>query len=97
MARQFADLSPRQSNILTFYILAGVIKSIPPHSDRRDASSEKDDSKDSKESISEMNQMDMLVLQQMMEKKNQLETMISNIMKAGFEGGQAAIQALKAS
>jgi hypothetical protein len=50
-----------------------------------------------KDSIDEMSQMDLLRLQQMMEKKSQLETMISNIMKAGFEAGQAAIQALKAS
>jgi hypothetical protein len=90
MERQFTDLSPRQSSILTFYVIAGVIKLIPPHSDRTDIGSEK-------EGIDEISQTDMLVLQQMMEKKNQLETMISNVMKAGFEGGQAAIQALKAS
>jgi hypothetical protein len=90
MERQFTGLSSLQSNILTFYVLAGVIKLIPPHSDRTDTGSEK-------ESIGEISQTDMLMLQQMMEKKNQLETMISNVMKAGFEGGQAAIQALKAS
>ena len=53
--------------------------------------------KENKETIGEMNQQDMLMLQQLMEKKNQLEIMISNVMKAGYEGGQAAIQALKAS
>ena len=89
MARQFADLTPQQSNILSFYILAGVIKLIPPYAERVDMSSQK-------ESIGEINQMDTLMLQQMMEKKSQLENMISNTMKAGFEGGQAAIQALKA-
>jgi len=90
MRRQFADLSRQQSNILTFYVLTGVIEMIPPHARKNDTSSDKD-------SLGEMSQMDMLVLQQMMEKKSQLETMISNVMKAGFEGGQAAIQALKAS
>jgi hypothetical protein len=49
------------------------------------------------ESIDEMSQMDMLQLQQAMDQKGQLETLISNVMKAGYEGGQAAIQALKAS
>ncbi|HWR33894.1 MAG TPA: hypothetical protein VN451_10220 [Chitinophagaceae bacterium] len=53
--------------------------------------------KENKESIGELNQQDMLMLQQLMEKKNQLESMISNVMKAGFEGGQAAIRALKGS
>ena len=45
--------------------------------------------KDTKDAIGEMTEQDMLMLQQLMEKKNQLETMISNTMKAGFEGGQA--------
>src|SRR5687767_10915462 len=48
-----------------------------------------------KDAISEMNQDDMLMLQQLMEKKSQLEQMISNTMKAANEGGQVAIQALK--
>lgn len=90
MGRQFADLTQRQSNILTFYLLSRIITLIPPPAERTDVRSQKD-------SIEEMSQTDMLWLQQMMEKKNQLETMISNLMKAGFEGGQAAIQALKAS
>ena len=90
MARQFVDLSPEQSKVLNFYVLAGVIKLIPPHV-------MKDDLLKKKDSIAEMNEMDMLMLQQMMEKKGQLETIISNVMKAGFEGSQAAIQSLKAS
>jgi hypothetical protein len=49
------------------------------------------------DSIAEMSAMDMLLLQQMMDKKTQLEVMISNVMKAGYEGGQAAITALKGS
>ena len=62
-----------------------------------EATAERDKWKDKKDSISEMGEMDMLMLQQMMDKKTQLEQMISNVMKAGFEGGQAAISALKAS
>lgn len=62
-----------------------------------EASAERDKWKDKKDSISEMGEMDMLMLQQLMDKKTQLEQMISNVMKAGHEGGQAAIQALKTS
>ncbi len=90
LAREFGELSPAQSKVLTFYLLTGVIKLIPPHAEKEGVSAKKD-------GIGKMNEMDMLLLQQMMEKKNQLEVMISNIMKAGFDGGQAAIQALKAS
>jgi conjugal transfer/entry exclusion protein len=61
------------------------------------ASAEKEKWAGKADSIAEMNDMDMLQLQQMMDKKGQLETMISNVMKAGYEGGQAAVQALKAS
>jgi len=95
LARQFAELSPKQLHILTFYVVTGVIKKVPLT--RSEWQAEKDKLKDKKDAISEMSEMDMLMLQQMMEKKGQLEKMISNMMKAGFEGGQAAIQALKAS
>lgn len=40
---------------------------------------------------------DMFLLQQMMEQKAQLEAVISEVMKAGYDGGTAATQALKAS
>ena len=53
--------------------------------------------RDKKDAISEMSKEDMLLLQQLMDKKTQLETMISNCMKASYEGGQAAVQALKSS
>ena len=90
VGRQFVGLSPRQSNILTFYVLTGVIKLIPPHSEERDATSEA-------ESLNGLTQSDMLKLQQMMMRKSQLETMISNGMRAGFEGAQAELRALKDS
>ena len=95
LARQFADLSQKQEHILTFYVVTGVIKKVPPT--HRQWQAERGRLKDKKDSISDLSETDMLMLQQMMEKKNQLESMISNLMKAGFEGGQAAIQALKAS
>ncbi len=57
----------------------------------------RDGLRDKRDSISETDQMTMLMLQQAMDKKSQLETLISNCMKAGYEGGQAAVQALKAS
>lgn len=95
LARQFAGLSQKQAHLLTFYVVTGVIKKVPPTRPEQQAGRER--LKDKKDSISEMGEMDMLMLQQMMEKKNQLESMISNLMKAGFEGGQAAIQSLKAS
>jgi hypothetical protein len=99
VGRHFKEVSPKQSNILTLYVLTDVVKLLPPHLDKKavDAKAERDKLKDKKDSISKLSEQDMIMLQQMMEKKNQLETMISNVMKAGFEGGQAAIQALKAS
>jgi hypothetical protein len=44
-----------------------------------------------------MSQQDQLILQQMMEKKGQLETMISNIMKAMGEGQAGISRNLKAN
>ena len=99
VGKQFKDITPQQSRILTLHVLSSVVKLLPPHATpkRVDAEAEKRKLKDQRDSISEMGEMDMLMLQQLMEKKSQLESMISNIMKAGFEGGQAAIQSLKAS
>jgi hypothetical protein len=97
LGRQFKNLTPQQSNILTLHVLTGVVKMLPPHARKVDAEAEKERLRDNKDSISEMGETDMLMLQQLMEKKGQLESMISNTMKAGSEGGQAAIQALKAS
>jgi hypothetical protein len=61
------------------------------------AQKERDRLKDKKDSISEMGQQDMLMLQQLMDKKNELEAMISSVMRAGEEGGQAVVQAAKDS
>lgn len=52
---------------------------------------------DEKDSISEMGQQDMLLLQQAMDKKNELERMISECMKAYADVAGDAVQALKAS
>ncbi len=53
--------------------------------------------KDQKDSISELNQDDMLMLQHLMEKKGQLEQMISNVMKAASETQNNIVKNLKAS
>ena len=45
--------------------------------------------------ISEMSEMDMLLLQRLMERKNQLEQMISNVLKKASETSEAIIQNLK--
>jgi hypothetical protein len=50
-----------------------------------------------KDAISELNQQDMLMLQQLMEKKSQLETMISNTMKAASETQSNIASNLKGS
>src|SRR5262245_51908365 len=47
-----------------------------------EAESERDNLQPDRDSIGEMAQMDSLQLQQLMEKKAQLESMISNVMKA---------------
>ncbi len=57
----------------------------------------RDHLKDSKDSLNEMGKQDALLLQQMMEKKAQLETMISRVMRSSYDAGQAAIAALKSS
>jgi ABC-type transporter Mla subunit MlaD len=53
--------------------------------------------KDQKDTISELGQEDMLQLQQLMEKKSQLEQMISNVMKAAAESQNNIAKNLKAS
>ena len=53
--------------------------------------------RDQKQAISEMNQEDMMQLQRLMEKKSQLEQMISNCMKAASEAQSNIAKNLKAS
>lgn len=52
---------------------------------------------DKRDSLSDMSQQDTLVLQQLMDQKSQLETMISNVMKAGSDAQAAVVRNLKAS
>ena len=52
---------------------------------------------DKRDSLSDMSQQDALVLQQLMDQKSQLETMISNVMKAGSDAQAAVVSNLKAS
>jgi hypothetical protein len=98
VGKQFKDITSQQSRILTLHVLTSVVKVLPPHSPKKvDAKVERSRLKEQKDSIEELSQQDMLMLQQLMEKKGQLESMISNVMKASSEGAQAAIQTLKAS
>ncbi len=53
--------------------------------------------KKEKDALDEMNQQDQLQLQQMMDKKSQLESMISNVMKAQSDSINNISSALKAS
>jgi cell division protein FtsB len=50
-----------------------------------------------KDAISELNKQDMLMLQQLMEKKSQLESLISNVIKASSETQSNLAKNLKAS
>ena len=50
-----------------------------------------------KDKLSEMSQQDMLQLQQMMDKKSRLETMISDTMKASSDSQNSLTQASKGS
>ena len=50
-----------------------------------------------KDAISELNQQDMLMLQQLMDKKSQIESMISNVMKASSETQSNLAKNLKTS
>ena len=63
----------------------------------KEANTLMDKLKDQKDSISELNEQDMLMLQQLMEKKSQLESMISNVMKAAAEAQNNIAKNLKSS
>jgi len=52
---------------------------------------------ETKDALSEMGEQDILVMQMLMDRKAQLERLISDVMKKGYEGGQHAVQALKSS
>ena len=96
--RSLPGLPAAEVERLIFYLLALVLVRLGKAAmSVNEAVAERDRLTDQKDSISEMGQQDMLLLQQMMEKKGQLESMISNCMKAAYEGGQAAISSLKAS
>ncbi len=88
LGRQFANLSSRQTQLLGFYVLVDIIELLPPHF-APPHSEEKDPDA--------LTQTDLRKLQKLMEKKSQLESMISNAMKAGFDDAQAELQALKES
>ncbi|MEP7226617.1 MAG: hypothetical protein ABI785_04595 [Gemmatimonadales bacterium] len=79
MGREFGQLSQQQSDLLTFYTLAGVIQLL----DERQARN------------SGLSQEDMLRLQQYMDKRSKFYEMLSNLMKKLSDAAQAMIQNLK--
>jgi hypothetical protein len=62
-----------------------------------EAKAEKEKLGSIRETIGDMSAQEQLILQGMMEKKSQFETMLSNVMKSTYEAGQAAVSAIKAS
>lgn len=86
LERQFVQLSSQQSDLLTFYTLAGVVELIPPHSAGRDERQGGD---------SGLSEEAMLRLQQYMDKRSKFEQTLSNQMKKASETTQGIIQNLK--
>jgi hypothetical protein len=82
--RQFGPLSSEQSDLLTFYTLAGVIQLIQPYSGARDARARR-----------KLSAEDVLRLRQYADNGSELERMISNLMKKYAEAEQAIIQSMK--
>jgi hypothetical protein len=69
--RQFASISTRQSDILTFFVLAGVAKVV----------GDKDALKNRLDSMSEMSEMTSMRLQMAMDRRSRLMEAISNVMQ----------------
>ena len=86
MGRQFGQLSSQQSDLLTFYTLAGVIQLIPPYLGGRDARAARNVG---------LSEEDMLRLQQYADKSSKFRQTLSNLMKKYSETAQAIIQNLK--
>jgi hypothetical protein len=84
-------LTPAQADVLAAMALYQTAK------DLESASLTRDKLHDAKDSISEMNQQDLLLLQQMMEKKSQLEAMIGRVMRSTDSAQAALAAALKAN
>jgi heme-degrading monooxygenase HmoA len=78
--KQFRRLTKQESDILVFYILAASLERIKAEQE---------------DSLSEMSAMDQLVLQQSMEKKQQFESIFSNLLKTFQQTGTGVIANLK--
>lgn len=82
-------LTPAQADVLAAMALYQTAKDV------ESAVAMRDGLRDKKDSLGELNQQDMLALQQMMDKKNQLEAMISSVMRSFSDAAQAIIGNLK--
>ncbi len=87
------DLSRSSKEALEFLVLTEAANQMT----QKDLSNPKETLNGKLDSLSEMGEMDMLFLQRMMDRKGELERMISNVMKSDGENMLAAISALKAS
>ena len=85
---QFGALPTELADLLVFYLLAEVFRDNPPDEEFRCDI-------ESLQQMARLNPRDALLLQQVQEKKAQLESMISNVMKAGQETNNTILQNLR--
>ena len=85
-------LTPAQADVLAAMALYQTAKDLESLYVTRDKAH------DQKDGLHEMSPQDLLELQQMMDRKKQLEAMISSVLRsAAFEAGQGVVSTLKAS
>jgi hypothetical protein len=82
--RSFPHANAAQRRVLKLAAAVSVLERLEELQNRKDSSSE-------------AGRMDMLMLQQMMDCKNELENMISNLMRQASENSQTVLANLKAS
>jgi hypothetical protein len=82
-------LTPAQADVLAAMALYQTAKDV------ESAVAMRDGLRDAKNSLGELNKQDIFFLQQAMDQKNQLEAMISNVMRSFSDGAQAIIGNLK--
>jgi hypothetical protein len=92
---QTAHLADLKKQLAATDTQIATLKAKQAKSDKQAAQALRDKAKDQKDSVSEMTDQDMLQLQRAMEQKAQLETMISNVMKAASDTSSSTARALK--
>ncbi|MCM3875307.1 MAG: hypothetical protein NEA02_02695 [Thermoanaerobaculia bacterium] len=79
-------LTPAQANLLAAMALYQTAKDLESEARLRQPSGKGD-----------LTPQDLLLMQQLLDRKSQLETMISNVLRSSYDGGQSAVSTLKAS